>query len=91
MAATAHTVFARWRHAVKYRAIRKTLQKQAVVAKRERLQQQLQDAEMQAVVATLALHNGASPSSGKTFAGLLMGRVREDITQRMLPYPQFAS
>ena len=45
LASTAHTVFARWRHAVKYRSIRKQLHAQAVVAKRARLQQQLQDAE----------------------------------------------
>ena len=45
MASTAHTLFARWRHAVKYRFIRKQLHAQAVVAKRARLQQQLQDAE----------------------------------------------
>ncbi|CAE7661724.1 unnamed protein product, partial [Symbiodinium sp. KB8] len=44
LASTAHTVFARWRHAVKYRSIRKQLHAQAVVAKRARLQQ-LQDAE----------------------------------------------
>ncbi|CAE7554591.1 unnamed protein product [Symbiodinium necroappetens] len=45
MASTAHTVFARWRRAVQYRSIRKKLHAQAVVAKRARLQQQLQDAE----------------------------------------------
>ncbi|CAE7660564.1 unnamed protein product, partial [Symbiodinium necroappetens] len=188
MAATAHTVFARWRHAVKYRAIRKTLQKQAVVAKRERLQQQVQAAlvgeyfaevfaaqeacsdfviredfhftsdEFASYLRDLPAHKAVPahcapaplwkwcgeavskftvsclggclragsfsaqwpqdwstsymcllpktaqqldsvkkmrPISllhplGKTFAGLLMGRVREDITQRMLPYPQFA-
>ena len=46
MSTSAHTVYARWRHLVKYRAVRKALQARAVVAKRAKLQQQLHDAEV---------------------------------------------
>ena len=45
LASEASTVFARWRHAVQYRAVRKALHVKAIVAKRARLQQLLQDAE----------------------------------------------
>ena len=46
MSTSAHTVYARWQHLVKYRAVRKALQARAVIAKRAKLQQQLHDAEV---------------------------------------------